>query len=49
MSIEVQAKFGSFEIVWSSVYGVEVIDEAETEEEAAELVAEYIMAFGEAA
>ena len=38
-----------FEIVWESQYGLEVVDTAETEEEAEFLVGEYQLAFGASA
>ena len=36
-----------FEIIWTSQYGTEVIDTADTKKEARDLVAEYRLAFGE--
>lgn len=36
-----------FEIIWTSQYGTEVIDTAETKKEARRLVQEYQIAFGQ--
>lgn len=36
----------SYELVWDGGYGPEVVDEAETEEEAEYLAQEYRVAFG---
>ena len=36
-----------FEIIWTSQYGTETIDTADTREEARNLIAEYRIAFGQ--
>jgi len=43
--IEVRRNGNEYEIVWHSQYGVEVVDIAETKEEAEYLAAEYRLAF----